>query len=254
MHVYNFGGSGYYSAQERALFIRLIISGFVPNMAIFIDGLNDLLIQNDTPLMTKQLRRLVEQANQGENRDSNKSSPDRFVDLLRGLPFGRAARAVERRLNLKEDAEDSGMAREPQYDDEGILLDVINRWLTNKKMIESVAREFDIRSVFVWQPVPVYKYDLTYHYLYGSTDFRDFARPKDGYSLMNRIRTDLDLGDNFLWLADMQAGRTENLYVDEVHYTASFSREIAFRIYQYIREQSLLATPSIPTRPQQPEQ
>ena len=41
VRVYNFGRGAYYSSQERALFERLIVAGYVPNLAIFLDGLND---------------------------------------------------------------------------------------------------------------------------------------------------------------------------------------------------------------------
>ena len=40
--VYNFGHNGFFSLQERWELERLIRDGFVPDLAIFIDGLNDL--------------------------------------------------------------------------------------------------------------------------------------------------------------------------------------------------------------------
>ena len=43
-----------------------------------------------------------------------------------------------------------------------------------------------------------------------------------------------DLGDDFLWLADMQEGRTEPLYMDAVHYTAQFCEAIAVHISDFI--------------------
>jgi hypothetical protein len=39
--VYNFGQSKYGSTQERLLFEKLLLEGQKPDMAIFVDGLND---------------------------------------------------------------------------------------------------------------------------------------------------------------------------------------------------------------------
>ena len=41
VRVYNFGCAYYFSTQERILFENLLVTGFVPDLAIFIDGLND---------------------------------------------------------------------------------------------------------------------------------------------------------------------------------------------------------------------
>ena len=35
------------------------------------------------------------------------------------------------------------------------------------------------------------------------------------------------LGRNFFWVGDLQRGAASCLYVDSVHYTAAFSRQIA---------------------------
>ncbi|MGO9572385.1 MAG: SGNH/GDSL hydrolase family protein, partial [Desulfomonilaceae bacterium] len=58
--VYNFGRGSYFCVQERVLFEKLLLSGFVPDMAVFIDGLNDLVLLE--PARTKDLRRFMEEA------------------------------------------------------------------------------------------------------------------------------------------------------------------------------------------------
>ena len=35
-------------------------------------------------------------------------------------------------------------------------------------MIELIAQGFGVRTIFVWQPVPTYKYDLRYHFFFRS--------------------------------------------------------------------------------------
>ena len=44
VRVYNFGRGFYYLSQERVLYEQLLTSGFVPDIAIFIDGLNDFVL------------------------------------------------------------------------------------------------------------------------------------------------------------------------------------------------------------------
>jgi hypothetical protein len=43
-----------------------------------------------------------------------------------------------------------------------------------------------------------------------------------------------------VWLADLQATRQGNLYVDAVHYDAAFSREIATAIARALVERRLV--------------
>src|SRR5207249_2176487 len=53
------------------------------------------------------------------------------------------------------------MRRFPE-DDEGDAK-VIERYGRNKRMIEVLAGGYGFVPVFVWQPIPWYKYDLKYH-------------------------------------------------------------------------------------------
>jgi hypothetical protein len=99
---------------------------------------------------------------------------------------------------------------------------------------------FGVRPVFVWQPVPYYRYDYkSYHLLRELDD--DTNATVLGYPMMARSRPELERGDNFLWLADMQEAKHENLYVDDVHYTASFTKEIAGRIYGFLLQKGFVA-------------
>ena len=49
-----------FCVQERVLLEKLLLSGFVPDVAVFIDGLNDLVLLE--PARTKDLRRFMEEA------------------------------------------------------------------------------------------------------------------------------------------------------------------------------------------------
>jgi hypothetical protein len=51
----------------------------------------------------------------------------------------------------------------------------------------------------------------------------------EGCPLMAERRKTMNFGEDFLWLADMQADKKEPLYLDTVHYISDFSAEICRR-------------------------
>ena len=217
--VYNFARPEYFSSQELALFQQLLRSGNVPQVAIFIDGLNDFILSDGEPKFTTDLRQFMD--------GKVESNP------LANLPMIRAAQWLQYKLGKAPATESANRA--PNYGDPAILNAVVDRWLANKKMIESLAAAYGVRAIFVWQPVPLYKYDLRYHFfLHNDKAFGGFVRVEYGYPLMANLQSEGKLGKDVLWLADMQENKRENLYVDSVHYTAAFSKEIAGRICQFM--------------------
>jgi len=55
VRCYNFGRGYYFSTQERILFEQLLMKGFVPEIAVFIDGLNDYYYVDGKPQLTSVL-------------------------------------------------------------------------------------------------------------------------------------------------------------------------------------------------------
>lgn len=214
--VYNFGRTWYYSSQELILFLQLLKAGYIPRVAVFIDGLNEFNSWGaDEPANASALRLFM--AGQAP------SNP------LDSIPMIKAAHWLGQRWKPHS-------PRNIQYDDRTILQRIADRWLANKKIIELVAGGYGVRPIFVWQPVPTYKYDLRYHFL-GHPDswyIERWPHGRYGYQLMEELREQGKLGPDLLWLADMQQDRHENLYVDKWHYNAAFSREIAARICEVL--------------------
>lgn len=215
--VYNFGRPAYFSSQDLILFQQLLNAGYVPQVAIFIHGLNDFIFSDGQPRFTEDLKRFV--AGQVH------SSP------LDNLPLMRAAHSLMDRWTKPKPP------KATDYADRVVLESVVNRWLANKRMIEVIADGFGVRPIFVWQPVPVYKYDLRYHFfLHSDKMFSGYGRSEFGYPLMQDLRAQGKLGPDMLWLADLQQDRHENLYIDAVHYTAAFSKALAARICGFMAE------------------
>jgi len=209
--VYNFGRGSYFSSQELILFQQLLSAHFVPQVAVFIDGLNEFDHPDGQPRFSEALRRFM--AGQIH------SNPFDNVPMVKAAHWLSARWTKHQPRNLAD------------YTDRAVLEGIIDRWLANKRMIELMGAGFGVRTIFVWQPVPTYKYDLRYHLFPYDEGYADkWPRDRYGYPLMENLRAQGKLGPNVLWLADMQQDKHENLYVDAVHYTATFSKEIAGQI------------------------
>ncbi len=218
--VYNFGRGNYYSEQEQVLFATQLAAGLTPDVAVFVDGLNE---WKDAPKFTARLDYFM-----------SESKGQLVGRALKSLPLVEAAKVVRSRFGRREEATQKENLR--HYAEQ-----VVERWLRSKRLIGTMSREFDVLPIFVWQPVPTYRYDLNWH-LFAAESEEAFARPshealRHGYAAMDRMRVSpsgLESAGDFLWLADMQQSRRDPLYVDAAHYSARFSRDIAVQIADVI--------------------
>ena len=238
VHVYNFGQGNYFSTQERILFEKLLLSGFVPDAAIFIDGLNDFYFNNE-PRHTDQLHEYM------AGRTPKKSNPRELINgLISKTSLGRTAQSLKRRLfqfpseqQQKEELNEAH-GNTKDYADKQVTTAVIERYLRNKELIEAISKSQGVIPIFVWQPVPTYKYDQSYHpfsrFGYGQHTYSQY-----GYPVMANVHKKNLFGRNFLWCADIQEDKKKLLYVDKVHYSSKFSREFARVIAELIKKRSL---------------
>jgi hypothetical protein len=154
----------------------------------------------------------------------------------------RAARASTRNVEPTA-AFDDGKYKDPE-----IIAHVIERYFENKSLIEAIARSHDVTVAFVWQPIPLYKYDLSYH-LFANADFGSNFFARYGYAEVARRVAAQPPGADFLWCADIQESLKEPLYVDKVHYTARMSRLLASTIGSGLVERGLVPVLSAPAAP-----
>lgn len=221
--VYNFGHPSYISTQEALLFQLLIRAGTAPHLAVFVDGLNDFFFRGDMAYTTS-LRAMMD----------GTALPHRLGPLV-DLPVYHLLRRLRARFFVPPPAD-----REQEA---ALFRAIIAQWLDNKRFIEALGRQHGIGTAFVWQPVPVYKYDRTRHFLYEPVapgtayPYEDIGR---AYEQMSPERAALEGQGNFLWLADMQEGARDNLYVDRIHYSARMSRDIAGRLLAFLHDRRFL--------------
>ena len=194
VRVYNFGRSSYISTQERVLFEQLLLAGFVPDMALFIDGLNEFAFPA-APAETDRLRAVFDAKPKGTDRR-------RFVD---DLPMTRLAHFIRRSAVgvftrrpqvAPENVQPTAAFDDGKYHDPTVIAGVIERYFENKKLIETVAAGYGTSAVFVWQPIPLYKYDLEYH-AFAAGDFGTNFFARYGYGYIERRVNEKPPGENF---------------------------------------------------------
>jgi len=224
VRVYNFGRGFYYSTQELFLYLQLLKSGFVPDFAIFIDGLNDFgFHQNDEPYFSNRLRELYD-PDTGEMTIKliSMTSIVRGAEMVRNMIAYRLPKKNLEQKNCPEKETDENKI----YHNSVVLDKVINRYLMNKKLIEANSNIFGVQPIFVWQPIPTYNYDPSYHpFLKG--DFKELNYSRYGYIRMAALIKEKPMGSNFIWCADIQKDLKKPLYIDQVHYSPSFSKLFA---------------------------
>ncbi|MFH1481529.1 MAG: SGNH/GDSL hydrolase family protein [Pseudomonadota bacterium] len=235
VRVYNFGRGHYFLTQERVLFERLLSSGAQPDMAIFIDGLNDFRYPEDKPLFTERFDKFV-------RNPLNES----LKEVLKRLPLGRAILAVQQIVGNKDTTHFNDSERNMEkggekesHNEQVIISRVIARYVRNKRMVESIGQSFGVRTVFVWQPVPTYNYHLKEH-PFSEGGFAHHTRSKYGYPQMATFIEKNPMGNNFIWCADIQRDIKGPLYIDPVHYSERMSEIIAKEIYRVLMERDLL--------------
>ncbi len=201
--VYNFARASYYSAQEQALFERLLSQGLSPAIAIFVDGFNDFIQTTDEPQFSDDLRRVF-----------NAPKPS-AVDYFADFAVVAGVRAI---LARRHPAPSTAPITEAQADA------VIDHYLAHVDAIRAVAASRGVEPIFVWQPVPGDAQPLTQHPFYRHDEW-NFGPAHLGYRRARARRREFDAA-GIHWCADIVAPATEPMWVDWAHYSATFSRQL----------------------------
>lgn len=229
VRIYNFGRATYFSSQERILFEKLLLDGHVPNMAFFMDGINEFIIFDGEPGYTKQFKKFMQESDIPLSRRILNELP--VYKLINGLYKPMDSKVSQ---GLPKDGGNSNLSG-PE-----LLRNVIQRYHTNKRIIEAISRDYGITSVFVWQPMPLYGYDVSHH-IFRDFDYDSFSpHLKGGYEFVSAIPDYRNLGQNFIWLADMQRNANQTLYVSAFHYSPAMSKTVASSIAEAVITRNLV--------------
>ncbi len=234
--IYNFGRGGYELAQQRILFEQLIAGGNPPDLAIFINGLQAFEVLQRPPY-EKMLADLLDKSIAETPPKTSMTIKQLTLQFYRWLPISRFIFWIQVRLfGEAHPARQPGLGEprrtapaEPAQDKAAWRRQVnrsIEKYFMFRKMATAVGAAYNVRTVFVWQPVPSYKYDISRH-LFGSYDFYNGHREGRAYAIMESVvRANRPAGE-FIWCADIQQGIDRPLYVDTVHYGPELSALVA---------------------------
>lgn len=232
--VYNFGRGFYFSTQERILIQKLVSENIIPDLVVFLDGINDFLLVDGEPADLRSMKAFFE----------GSMDWSRLIcefAILRRLPL---IRYLQQRNNIKSDQNQQrkSVALFKKSASTTIKKTAL-RYLNSIKIMDCISCEFGFNNLFVFQPSPYYKAQPSSHHFYkpqiGSLLFGQEYQQL-GYTYMAGRRREIEAKHNFLWLADIQESFPKNLYCDGIHYSPEFNQIIAKRIFQFCDDKGLI--------------
>lgn len=236
--VYNFGVGWHYSTQERLRFEQLLADNIVPDVALFLDGINDSTQAClNRPAFSPQLAAAFEKVQAFGHQSPSKGAVSVTETLGEALffhlPIGRVA---QRFIPPRQSAAPEIVIINPE---QAARSSAVYRW--NRTLISAAARARGVTEIFVLQPSPGYKLDLKKHPLW---DQNLNAKEEHFYVSLKRDIERFPPGNNFLWCADLPDTAAGPLYVDACHYTPQFAKVIAGDIVRQIVAKGLLPKPT----------
>ena len=242
--VYNFGRSGYFTTQEQILFQELLKSNYIPDAVVFFDGLNDFCYTDGKPggwtNVAKTYNDKIEAQIKIEREYNATIRWNLIKTFLVELPATKLARSIADYVQYKEiKYTGTTVNDDPKAAPDKVLMTVIQRYIHNLRQIEGISKEYNIQPIFVWQPIPTYKYNAEAHMFYPNI-MGCHRNSIVGYPLMANYLKSHPLEENFIWAADMQENINEPLYIDAFHYTAPMSKMIANYITDALISRKLL--------------
>ena len=213
--IYNFGRGFYFSTQEAILFMRLLSDGTVPDVAIFIDGLNEFFYQTNTHVFAREMKTLFEREVGKQTWSITRVILADAREAILYLPIARLAHDIKSYFAGSDF--NPRVVRLMAHNKQGTE-NSIRTYLANRRMIMGMARAFNVKPLFVWQPVASYAYPATLHVELEAHGYGPHSQSYYGYPEMKGTSGAMDERDGFVWCADAFSAATEPLYVDLVHY------------------------------------
>ncbi len=245
VQVYNFG-SGNYSSRHAALsFLNLLDRGISPDIAVFLDGFNDSYYAFGYHALVNALDHLY-QSEKRRRRSSYAGAVlgyalDAFRQRHRPLPNAASERPNTDDPDIVNLASSAGisaaLADTRPLSDIGALPAglrnmaemVWRRWLDSNTIIQALARKHAVRTLFVWQPVPLFATPPSARIV--ERVFQAFPNSVLCSAVYKWLHAsgfpDLPSDIDFLDLSRMGDDRRDVGYIDMCHYSVNFTEIIA---------------------------
>lgn len=221
VRVSNFGVPGWNSTQERIALEQLLVAGSKPDLAIFIDGFEDLRRCDGSDRTSFSDHLAASEAKPSLATMLTHSALAKVIGRLRPPP----AKALLPLVCTHDSEVERSLAR----------LEI------NRRMIAALADRMGFKVLFVQQPVPTFAYDNAKRVVPVSpAEMAPLVGVAKGYSRLAEARAGGRPAEpETLWLAELEPA-TGNAYVDIVHYSPSFNRTIAEAVARQVVDKSLL--------------
>lgn len=221
--VYNFARGGFYSTQERLQFDILLTLGEKPDLAVFIDGLNEFSLPDEPPIFTA-----FETANATESLRSPLRAAVRALPLFLLLNPGSRGERFADHVARSAGNRAGEAPRAPA--------ELLARYIANTNIIRALGKAYSVTTRFVWQPIPVFEYDLQHHPAWKGHIGKRHTR---GFELM-QSQQESSPTPGLVSCAEIQRSIAAPLYIDHVHYNPQMSRLLAECIANGLRRSGAL--------------
>jgi hypothetical protein len=219
--VTNFGQPYWFSAQEVIQFLHNVRRGRVPNVAIFLDGVNDTLQRSASyhsyPFFTPHLEALMTEFSSAGRGTGPVAS---FTAALRAT----YTYTLLSRLELFQKPGADPYAAPGGKADADVAREIGQNYRANVKLASDVCRSQGIACLFFWQPAPFYHY--------GNPNDRIAARDArpELVAIYDEVKKSRGAPGSFHWLGDELSTFSGQAFVDRYHYSGAFNEHLAGRM------------------------
>lgn len=195
LKVQNFGIPYFFSFQEYKLLMHLLSEYEIPDFIIMIDGLNDVMFERNSIIQQPFFEKQIREWMRKGNKLFDRDQPAAV-----SLP------ADEKSKKL------------------------ISNYFKTVERVEDLSKRYNFNPLFVIQPVPFYKYE------HQQTDPVCSKTPQPLFQSVYPVFEQVFQNQpGKLFLGNLHATTPSLPYIDAVHYSPAFSKQIASVIFEYLK-------------------
>lgn len=196
IHVVNYGVPTYFSYQELMLFLQLLQQDKTPKLAVFFDGLNDFLSINEASYKRPMLNHY-------------------FQTIFNASASVKHAQELEQSFQYS--------FRLPSKDSISLLsAQLTNNYLKTQDQIRTIAKAYDVKTLFFLQPVPFFEYAGA-----AKDPVCDKIERPQFQLIYPELEKKSTTTPGFYFLGHLLKEETGFPFADALHYSPSFSKKIA---------------------------
>jgi hypothetical protein len=221
--VVNYGRMTYYSSQEMTLFLTLLRNGNIPDIAIFLDGINEVrtVRKRDEPEFSYILEELF--------------SKKYYIDY-NIIPALRLTNRIWKMLRKIIPQKTAAVYDTDEKSIKKTADKILHNYRQNIELIKFIADKYGVKVYFFWQPMPFYAYNLENHSFLTTEYFSEKNLRDYRHRLYNKVyqTMEYDTPEGVIFLADIFKNK-KHTYIDPWHYSPLSCEMLAQKIAETVR-------------------